>query len=191
MRKRKGICMRNESYFEELKKSIAQRNFFIFSSMILLIANLLLSILLFSQKQLTVLVPYLKEEAQVYSSGASSSYLQEMTHMFIAQLLNLNSYDIQQKKASVLSYTSSMHWQEVNKYFEDLQEDVEKYKLATFFTLTDMKIKGLEVEFEGILISKFGKEGEEKAKVKYQMSYTITGGVLRLKRFKEVENEKI
>jgi hypothetical protein len=166
-------------------KVFKQRNFFIITSSILLISNLLLCLKTIYSDNKVIMVPGISQEMTVHGNSVSQGYLEEMSHMFLAHLLDLTPKDVAYKKERVLKYTTANGFRDIAKYFDEQINRLNKFKISTHFTPTQLSIdmQSLQVTAKGILTSHFGKEGEEEKEISCTLSFEYKGGILRLKEF--------
>jgi len=168
-----------------LKKITKQRNIVLVIAAALLGANLLLSGSLALMQREIVMVPGILQEYRIKGSKVSSSYLEEMTHMFLANLLDLTPDNVSYKKELVLKYTLAGSTKVINDYFAEAQIQHERFQFSTYFSAKHLEIspEKMEVVAKGILSSRFGRSGNEEKEVEYRLIYEMNGGILRLKSF--------
>ncbi len=172
-----------------------QRNLFMGLTLVLAGSLLLISIRLSTFDQKIVLVPGLVTEMSLSGNHVSSSYLEQMTLIFLSQLLDISSNDIKHKRDLVLKYTShssEAYSKQINEYFANAENEYQRFDLATHFTVKNMKLdpEKLEVLASGILTSWYGKNGYESMEVTYRINFEYKGGYLRLKEFGLLKTEE-
>jgi len=173
-----------------------QRNMFLVVSSALLLSNTLLAIKTLSASREVILVPGIRSEMLISSSGVSKSYLEEMSMMFLSNLLDLSPSDIEHKKDLILSFTSNSNKKSINhlvEYFDSCIKDYKRFNLTTYFSVKNLEIdlNNLTVIAHGILTSYYGKSGHELENEDYRLEFEYHGGVLRLKSFERmVDDEK-
>jgi len=178
-----------------LSQVIRQRNLFLVGMIFMLIANVVLSIKILFSDQKIIMVPGLRQEVMVSKNRISHSYLEEMTLVFLSNLLDLSPKDIAYKKALVMKYTSASNekvMKEVAEYFAIAEEKYKKFDLTTYFTVKNMELdtEELKVLVHGILTSSYGKRGFESKAEDYFLEFEFSGGVLRLKSFMRIKKEE-
>ncbi|MCC2646635.1 MAG: hypothetical protein K0R02_700 [Rickettsiaceae bacterium] len=178
---------------ENLTKLSKQRNFLLLLLIITLGINLLLSIKIFATEARVVIVPPgFSQPMSISNNNVSNSYLEEMSHIFLANLLDLNASNIEYKQKLVLKYAIYGGYDDLRKYFDEQRNNHKEFDLRTEFTVKDLEIdaNSLVVIARGFLSVKFGKTGTEEREVAYRLKYDYSAGVLRVKEFKELVEEK-
>jgi type IV conjugative transfer system protein TraE len=168
-----------------------QRNSVLVLSSIMLLANLLLSLKIFSQDQKVILVPGIKQEMVISKSGVSKSYIEEMTHLLISTLLDLSPNDIEHKRELLFKYIVNEQKDVVStfvKYFAKQTKDYKKFNLSTYYTIKDIEIDldDLEVITHGVLTSYYGREGTQTKEQTYKLKFIWNGHSLRLQSFESL-----
>lgn len=172
-----------------------QRNLFLLFTILLAVTSSVLSLKILMQEERIIIVPPLTSEVMISNRKVSSSYLEQMTMVFLNSLLDLSSIDVLHKRDMILKYTSNSHpsfSKRINEYFADSAEKYKNFDLVTYFTVKNMEIdetKG-EVIAHGILTSRYGKRGFESTPTSYRLSFEFSGGYLRLKEFNQVVDDK-
>ncbi|OZG32420.1 TraE/TraK family type IV conjugative transfer system protein [Rickettsia endosymbiont of Culicoides newsteadi] len=172
-----------------------QRNLFLLLTILLAVTSSALSLKILMQEERIIIVPPLTSEVMISNRKVSSSYLEQMTMVFLNSLLDLSSIDVLHKRDMILKYTSNSHpsfSKRINEYFADSAEKYKNFDLVTYFTVKNMEIdetKG-EVIAHGILTSRYGKRGFESTPTSYRLSFEFSGGYLRLKEFNQVVDDK-
>lgn len=172
-----------------------QRNLFLVLTILLAVTSFALSLKILMQEERIIMVPPLTSEVMISNRKVSSSYLEQMTMVFLNSLLDLSNMDVLHKRDMILKYTSNSHpsfAKRINEYFADSAEKYKNFDLVTYFTVKNMEIdetKG-EVIAHGILTSRYGKHGFESKPTSYRLSFEFSGGYLRLKEFNQVVDDK-
>ncbi len=172
-----------------------QRNMFLIISSALLFSNSILSIKIFTASKEVILVPGIRSEMLVSNSVVSKSYLEEMSLMFLSNLLDLSPSDIEHKKDLILNFTSNSNKKSVNhliEYFNKCIKDYKRFGLTTYFSVKNLEIdlNQLTVIAHGILTSYYGKSGHESENEDYRLEFEYHGGVLRLKSFERIIDDE-
>lgn len=172
-----------------------QRNMFLVISSALLLTNVLLSIKILTASREVILVPGIRSEMVVSSSGISKSYLEEISMMFLSNLLDLSPSDIEHKKDLILNFTSNSNKKSINQlieYFDNCIKDYKRFGLTTYFSVKNLEIdlNDLTVIAHGILTSYYGKSGHESENEDYRLEFEYHGGVLRLKSFERIIDDE-
>ena len=165
-----------------------QRNILLIISTAMIASNILFGIVALSKSERIVIMPHLKEEVSITGgSEFSESYIEQMTLFYVDMLLNVTPDNIEYKSKLLLSHVDAGGYHVFVDHFKEEKAKYKKYKLATRFDVTGLKIlkNGLEVEVDGVLNSSFGKDKENKKPVKYVIGYNKSHGRLLLKAFSE------
>jgi type IV conjugative transfer system protein TraE len=169
-----------------------QRNLFLLLTILLGVTSTALSIKLVSQEERIIMVPPLTSEVVISNKKVSSSYLEQMSMVFLNSLLDLSSVDILHKRDVILKYTSNSEAgfaKKINEYFAESEIKYKNFDLVTYFTVKNMEINENtgDVIAHGILNSRYGKHGFESTPTSYHLSFEFSGGYLRLKEFESLK----
>lgn len=180
--------MEHAGLHQKLKMAISQRNILVLLGSVLLFANVVLAICLFSQKQRTIVVPAnLRQEMEFKGNDISVSYLEEMSTFFSSLLLDLTPKNITHKSKLVLKHVEPSAYHTLQTYFEREQKKHQEYNLATYFHLTEIVTNPelLYVDIYGVLTSQFGTEGAKEQNVSYRIKYKNVAGKLLILDFRQ------
>lgn len=165
-----------------------QRNILMGIAGIGLLANLLLAICLLGRQEKVILIPgQLNQEASLYGTVFSTSYMEEVTNFFVGLLLDLTPSNVEYKSSIVLKHVDVSSYDTLKKYFDDEEEKHKKYNLSTSFAITNLTVKGLQVEIYGILTSRFGDSGKQEQNMTYLIHYKNRAGRLFLEKFETIQ----
>lgn len=172
-----------------------QRNLFLLLTILLTVISSALSLKILIQEERIIMVPPLSSEVMISNRKVSSSYLEQMTMVFLNSLLDLSAIDVLHKRDVILKYTSNSHpsfSKRINEYFADAASKYKNFDLVTYFTVKNMEIDegSGEVVAHGTLTSRYGKHGFESIPTSYRLSFEFSGGYLRLKEFNQVVDDK-
>lgn len=120
-----------------------QRNLFLVLTILLAVTSFALSLKILMQEERIIMVPPLTSEVMISNRKVSSSYLEQMTMVFLNSLLDLSSMDVLHKRDMILKYTSNSHpsfAKRINEYFADSAEKYKNFDLVTYFTVKNMEI---------------------------------------------------
>lgn len=173
---------------------VKQRNLFLSLTILLSITSMSLSLKLANQEERIIMVPPLTSDVVISNKKVSSSYLEQMSMVFLNSLLDLSSVDVLHKRDVILKYTSNSDasfTKKINEYFADAAEKYKNFDLVTYFTVKNMEINEAtgEVIAHGTLTSRYGKHGFESNSASYKLSFEFSGGYLRLKEFESVNKK--
>jgi type IV conjugative transfer system protein TraE len=180
---------------ESSSRLVRQRNLFLCLVILLGVANTALSLKIFTQEERIIMVPPLTSEVVISGRKVSSSYLEQMSMVFLNSLLDLSSIDVRHKRDVILKYTSNSDAgfaRKINEYFAKAIDDYKNFDLVTYFTVKNMEINEAsgEVIANGILNSRYGRLGFESNPASYRLAFEFSGGYLRLKEFNKVIDEE-
>jgi type IV conjugative transfer system protein TraE len=187
--------MRLKIASNSVERIAGQRNLFLALTVLLGTTACALSIKMVALEERIVMVPPLTSDVMISNRRVSSSYLEQMTMIFLNCLLDLSAADVMHKRDLILKYTSNSNEnfpKNINEYFAKAAEEYKQFDLVTYFTPKNMEIFEKEnvVIAHGILTSRYGKHGFENNPCSYRLSYEFSGGFLRLKEFSKVIDEQ-
>lgn len=180
---------------QRAEKITRQRNLFLLLAILLAVTCSCLSFRILTMNERIIMVPPLSSEIVISKNKVSSSYLEQMTTVFLNCLLDLSGLDVLHKRDMILKYTASSDpdfSRKINQYFADSAEKYKKFDLVTYFTVKNMEVDETrnEVIAHGILTSRYGKHGFESSPASYRLLYEFSGGYLRLKEFQAVRDDQ-
>lgn len=172
-----------------------QRNFFAGCLGVMIVTNLCLGLKLVTVSEKIIMVPGISRDISVDGGMVSSSYLEETALLFASALLDLTPNTVEAKRDIILRHTSKRSFESIKSlqdYFAAAVINHKKFELSSFVTPLKLHVdnKKLEVIFEGVLSSVFGKRGFEERNVKYKMGFDYIAGHLKLKEFVELVASK-
>ncbi len=151
----------NPNYISEQNQTLyKQRNILLIICSLLIVSNVLFGIIGISKNNRTIIIPALKDTVSVVGKdGFSDSYIEQMTLFYVEMLLDLTPANIDYKSQILLKHVDSNSYHSFIEHYKEEKEKYKKYKLATKFDITNIKIlkNSNEVEITGILSSSFGK----------------------------------
>jgi hypothetical protein len=112
--------MNKQVFVGNIENLTRQRNVFLSLSIIAISSCLLLSLRLNTTNDRITLVPGLQQEVWTTAEGVSSSYLEEVSGMYLPMLLDLDSGSIDWKRDHMMRYIShsdDRYMKELNEYF--------------------------------------------------------------------------
>jgi len=177
-----------------LNKIAGQRNSFLFFSITLSFAVILLSILLFTKKERIVVVPTSGSSYWIEEGKASSGYIEKMGFFLSDLLLNRSPVDVEKRNGIILQYVHSSAYHEIRKALLQEQESVLKGDQSFYFhperNFADPQRSSFVTE--GDLLVVVGKEGKgpsviQKSRKKYTLRFSCEGGRLWLTSLKKEE----
>ena len=169
-----------------------QRNILLAVCGLMVIGNILFGAIAITKQERTIIVPALKDEVNIIGSdGFNEAYIEQMTLLFTDLLLNLTPANIEYKSKVLLKHVDSRGYQDFIEHYKEEEKKYKKYRLATRFDITNIKIigEGEEVEIKGVLNSSFGKGAEKQSQVTYSIGYSKAPGRLLIKKFEEKKHD--
>ncbi|MFC1659303.1 TraE/TraK family type IV conjugative transfer system protein [Pseudomonadota bacterium] len=188
-----------------------QRNHLAGITIVLFLLNILLTIKVFNQDNLVVLVP--NSMGTVYNTNnnqesnnkyntfsisttkVSNEYLEAITRDVITTLLNITPNNIQYAANSILNMVHPSSYGEIKSYLYQVMEDIQKRKITTvFFPITiqtsNKDTGNLKSIVEGDLVTYLGKEEVSRSRNKYQIGFNYNGK-LTVTEFSEINNKEV
>lgn len=175
-----------------LHKVMAQRNVFLFFSVLLTVAVILLSCLLFMKKERIVIIPTVGPSLWIEEAQVSDIYLEKMGSYLADLLLTRTPSDVERKNRTLLEYVHPSFYQEVRK-----QLSQEKNKIITsnqtllFRPIRSFLDAGRYIyTIEGELLIFVGKMGDspsvaQSSKKRFIFEFQCVRGKLLLKSLKQ------
>ena len=178
--------------YKDIQILHTQRLILCFVLVCLLLTNMFLAGLVFSQKQKTILVPpFLNKTVFLEGDSFSSAYIEEMTSFFIYLLLELSSDSLSYKSERLLRHVDADSYESLKAYFEEEGKKLKDYQLKTSFSVSKLTVHtdNLGADITGILKSDFLSEGVKESQASYRIRYKGEHGRLFLKRFDVIKGD--
>jgi type IV conjugative transfer system protein TraE len=176
---------------DKQKNLIFQRNISSLVAILMLFANVILSICLISAERQTHIVPAgFSKELVLGNKRLSVSYLEEMTAFYLELLLGLTEGNIDYSSNLILRHIHPSFYSHIASFLEVEQKRYKEYRLSTHFKLSELKIDDVNLiaEAKGLLISYYGNSGKSEDLVSYRISYDYSGGILSIKDFSIIKD---
>lgn len=158
----------------------------------LLVTNLFLAGIVFSQKPKTILVPpFLNKTVSLEGESFSKAYIEEMTSFFIYLLLELSKDTLSYKSQRLLRHVDSDSYESLKTYFKEEEKKLKDYNLKTSFSVTGLTVHSdnLGADVTGVLKSDFMSEGIKESQASYRIRYKGDYGRLLLKNFDLIKDD--
>ncbi len=177
-----------------LNKLSGQRNCFLFFSIVLSFAVLLLAVLLFTKKERVVIIPTQGESYWVEEGAASSGYIEKMGLFLSDLLLNRSPADVEKRNAILLQHVHPSAYHEFRKLLiaekESLLKGNQSFYFQTHKAFADVKRSAFVIEGDFFVV--VGKDGKElsvtqKNRKKYTFRFSCENGKLLLTSLKKEE----
>lgn len=186
--------MNKQVFLGNIDQLTKQRNVFLILSIMAISSCFLLSWRLINTTDRVILVPGLNQEVWTTQEGVSSSYLQEVSSMYLPLLLDLDSGSIDWKRDHLMKYVSQSdgrYMQGIAEYFAATKAKYQQFSLSTHFAVKkfDLDQKRLLVKAHGQLTSRFGERGLETIPAVYRLGFEWVGGRLLLTEFVRITNQ--
>lgn len=180
--------MNKQVYVGNIDNLTRQRNVFLALAIIAISSCLLLSLRLITTHDRVILVPGLQQEVWTNDEGVSSSYLEEVSSMYLPMLLDLDSGSIDWKRDHLMRYIShsdERYMKELSGYFAAVKAKYQQFSLSTHFAVKKFEVnsKELRVKAIGQLTSRFGERGIESLPATYGLGFEWVNGKLLLTEF--------
>jgi type IV conjugative transfer system protein TraE len=163
-----------------------QRKLFFVLFIVTLLTSLILSLAILKHDKQTILVPAgLSKPVSVNTNHLSIGYLEEITNLFVTNMLDLTAGNIEYRKSAILKHVAPEYQQEVIKRFAEEKRRYKENMLGTIFSpeSVDIDSEGLKVLVKGKLTSFFAKEGRNTENLELNISYKYSSGILELTEF--------
>ena len=175
-----------------LHKVMAQRNVFLFFSVLLSITVILLSCLLFVKKERVVVIPTVGPAFWVEESSVSDTYLEKMGSYLGDLLLTKTPSDVERKNKILLEYVHPSFYQEVKKQLFQEKNNMISANQTFLFRPTHSFIDAHQQTYtlEGELLIFVGKMGDSPSiaqsnRKRFIFEFLCERGKLLLKSLKQ------
>ena len=172
---------------KNIEKLVSQRNCFLFFSVMLSIAVVLLSIMIFFKKEKVVVIPTTGPSFWIEDSRVSSEYLERMGFFLSDLLLNRTPADVEKKNQIILEYVHPAAYQEIRKILSREKENILKDQQSFFFqterSYVDLNQELFAVEGEFMVLVGKGGEGSfcaQRERKKFTLQFACKNGKLQL-----------
>lgn len=172
-------------------KVVTQRNIFLFFSVALSFAIMLLAILLFVKKERIIIVPTVGASLWVEESKVSDTYLEKFGSYIADQLLTRTPSDVDRKNKTILEYIHPSFYHDAKKQLQQDRESIVKSNQSLLFRPSKSYIDPLRSVYvvEGELIVFVGKTGEKPScaqieQKRFTFEFNCQAGKLLLKSLK-------
>lgn len=174
-----------------VQKVIAQRNIFLFFSVILSISVILLSCLLLSKNERVVIIPTVGPSLWVEESQVSDTYLEKFGAYLADQFLSRSPADIDRKNKIILEHVHPSFYHAAKKQLLQERDAVIKSNQTLLFRPSRSLIDPLTQVYilEGELLVFVGKQGEtpacaQREQKRFIFEFLCERGKLQLKSLK-------
>ncbi|MSO14457.1 type IV conjugative transfer system protein TraE [Rickettsiales endosymbiont of Trichoplax sp. H2] len=169
-----------------------QRNVAVIVCIVLLVANVLLSLSVLKAREKTVIIPaYLKQSVWVQGELMSSSYLEEMARYFSELLLDVTADNSKYKRDIVLRYVSPEYHNILENELIKEEKKLRKYNLTTDYVVKKIIVdeQNLQAKVIGTLIKYVAGQRVSEKEEKVTIRFGYASGIMLVKEFKR-ENKK-
>lgn len=177
---------------KNVQKLVTQRNIFLFFSVLLSGAVLLLSISLLFKKERIVILPTTGPAFWIEDNQTSETYLEKMGYFLAEMLLTRQPFDIDKKNRIILENTHPAFYHEAKRQLYQDTQNILKNDQSFFFRVersyTQSQTASFIVEGESLLF--IGKAGEtpvcaDRERVKYTFGFHCENGKLLFRSLKK------
>ena len=176
-----------------LNKNIElQRNILLGSSALLLAANVLLSITIYSTEVITRNIPFVEQELIVSNSYINDAALKYKADQILSLLFSMKKENAALIKKILLRQVDNEFYPEFKNKIEELAEDIQKRDYRYVFG--DTKLYEYDnykwtVKVTGHLDTYLSDKRVASKQKQYLLSFINKSGIINLKSFDEVQNE--
>ena len=173
------------------QKIVLQRNIFLFFSVVLAVAIVPLSCLLFLKKERIIVLPTVGPSLWIEESRISDTYLEKFGSYMADLLLTRTPADVDRKNRIILEYVHPTFYHEAQKQLKQDREAIIASNQSLLFRPTRSFIDPLTQTYvlEGELLVFIGKVGEKPScaqseRKKFTFAFQCQAGKLLLKSLK-------
>ena len=158
----------------------------------ILISNILLTIRLYNDQQVIILVPTIDRELKVGSNFVSKDYLKLRAEQIIYLLFSMKSENLDQARNELLKQVDNGNHIEFKNQLEKLGEDIKAR--GYYYHFTDIKEWqvdeiGLIVNVSGYLETYLSGRQVDRQLKKYKLTFCKKAGLVKLYAFEELKIE--
>ncbi len=177
-----------------LNKNIElQRNILLGSSALLLAANVLLSIKIYSTEVITRNLPITEQELIISDTYINNEALKVRADQILSLLFSMKKENVSLITHSLLKSVDNEFYPEFKQKITILSEDIVKRDYRYVFS--DIQAYEYDnykwtVKVTGFLDTYLSDKRISSSEKRYLLSFTNKSGIINLKSFEEIENEK-
>jgi hypothetical protein len=175
------------------KKLRLQKNLLIFALTITLLSNLLLAFKLYNQEIITRNLPITDQELIISSGYINDEALKLKADQMLSLIFSMKKENVTKISTSLMRQVDSQHHDEFKAKIEILAKDIATRDYRYIFT----DIQGYEFDnfdftakVKGYLETYLGGKRIDSQYKEYLLSFTNKSGLIFLKTFDEVKNDK-
>src|SRR3990167_1780158 len=169
-----------------LRDLLHQRNLLLSLVMALLLINFTQALLvLFRSERVVMVPPDLKQEVWLEKNKVSPSYLEEMTLVFAALILESSPESAAFKRDIILRHASEAHYGALKRQLIEDEARLKKEHVATSFQASGVQVfpETLTVTLKGDLSRFVGEKKISQSRDVYQFNFEYRHGRLLIKSF--------
>lgn len=174
-----------------IQKILAQRNIFLFFAVVLSVAVVVLSCLLFSKNERIIIVPTVGSSLWIEEAKVSDTYLEKLGSYLGDLLLTRTPSDVDRKNQIILEHVHPAFYHEAQKQLQQDKENIAKFNQSLLFRPARSFIDPVKQTYtlEGELLVFVGKKGDAPAcsqieQKKFILGFVCQRGKLLLKSLK-------
>lgn len=177
-----------------LNKNIElQRNILLGSSTLLLVANVLLSIKIYSTEIITRNLPITEQELIISDTYINNEALKVRADQILSLLFSMKKENVSLVTNSLLKSVDNEFYPDFKQKITILSEDIVKRDYRYVFS--DIQAYEYDnykwtVKVTGFLDTYLSDKRISSSEKQYLLSFTNKSGIINLKSFEEIENEK-
>lgn len=170
-----------------------QRNILLSTSSLLLIANVLLSFKIYSTEIVTRNIPLVEQEFIISDSYINDAALKTRADQILSLLFSMKKENVSIVTNNLLKSVDNEFYLEFKNKIEALAEDIHKREYRYVFG--DVKSYEYDnytwtVKVTGFLDTYLSDKRIASVNKQYLLSFTNRSGIINLKSFEEIRNEK-
>lgn len=184
--------MDSDTFKQNVRQSLKQRNIFLFLTLIQAIALVILSSIVCVRKERLVVVPTTGTSYWIEDNKVSQSYVEKMGIYLSDLLLNRTPSDVEKKNKLILEHVHPAFYQKIRKQLFEEQAGMLKTNQSYFFRTEHSYALPKELSFiaEGEFLVLVNKSGDipicaQNELKKYVLKFQCENGKLLLTSFKK------
>jgi len=184
--------MEKQVLINKLPALIRQRNIIAILAMIMICANLLLSMKLIGKDETIVILPSkVSGKYELTNNKVNDVYLRDRANEIIRVILNITQNNLEQMYEAILRTAPPSNHFALKTELTKLGKEIMKrnVSIAFFPTSTTVDVTNLTARIEGEFYSLFGGSTSKSIR-NYHLGFTYTGNQLSLVEFFEITTEE-
>ena len=179
--------MEERKWKESVIGLVKQRNIFVVLVLGLVVANIMQGALLFGKKERVIIVPaYFKQSFWSEGEVVSDTYVEEMAFFMSKMILDTTPESHKYRREMILRYVMPEYYHQMEKKLIEEGERMAKDGVSTTFNPKEVAASSeqLKAVVSGIITTYVSGERIGQTKVRYEMEFGYSSGIIMLKNFK-------